>query len=164
MQPTAVITHPNKPDVSVTVKKLRRTERYRIADKKRTSAMHAVVVYDKDGNPAINARTGEVQAFLAETLPPIDVLNDELAEWVVDWRNVPNESGALIPFSRDAVRSGVLFDEHLDVEIVDPNDARSAPVIAGEREARKLSGSFGQYIQMKLTDPTTFDKDPSGNS
>lgn len=172
-QPVATIVHPNHPTVTVTARKLDRTEKWEISEEL-AADRKPIVISDADGAPMYDPRTR--QPFYAwDERNERSSLKSAMArprKSITGWSGITDGKrvgeGAAIPYSQDKIR--ILWaDEKLDVTLEEcficgekePSAMHSAE--SDDIRAHGFMGSapFGAYVNKQITAETIFDADPS---
>lgn len=144
-QPTAVLTHPNDSDIKFTVRKPTRNEQFHRREKVQ-QFQKALQLYDDNGKPIIDEKSGERSFVLQQNLPTEELLNGmRLIVKKVEGTGLSLEDS--IP---------ELLEEWLDVEIEEPiKDAKD-----GEPKTKKVRMDAATWISRQISKPETFDADP----
>ena len=140
-QPTKVLTHPNDPSVTVTVRKPTRREGMKYAQ---ALAEHqrAIPVRDENGLDVLDA-DGIARTYVQQTFP-LAVVMESLRMTVIAWSGIADEAGNPIPFTTADETLFLPFEEFLDVV-----------------EAGKPNRSFSKWISEQTSKPAFFDPDPT---
>lgn len=149
-QPQVQLTHPNDDTIRVTVQKPTRIAGIKLGQVI-ASATRALVIYDKDNNPALD-KDGEPRVFLQQNIT-LEAILANLKENVVGWDGIFEDKGDPIPFKADKV--GILLEDWLDCEVEHP--------ATDKQPAGKVTMAFSRWINDRINDPKTFTSDPFEN-
>jgi hypothetical protein len=158
MQPTAVIRHPNKPEIAVTIRKLTRRDIFEVIDEQNASRK-VVAVYGQDGKPMLDPNGQPYTQVLAGQGSLIGA-SARLRKSLVKWENVVDPDGKPVAMDGNPKTALVLWDEHLDVK-------SEGCIFCNQTEHAEADHpfvndlSFGAYLSDKIANDKTFDADPT---
>jgi hypothetical protein len=175
-QPVAVIPHPNHPSVTVTARKLDRTEKWEI-EEELAADRRPIVITDHEGLPMIDPRTR--QPFFAwDEKHARSSLKSAMARpkrSITGWSGITDGKkvgeGAAIAFSADKIRT-LWADEKYDVTLdhclicdQGASDAMHTLPALGEDVDPRFHGfldsvPFGAYLNKVISEEKVFDSDP----
>lgn len=153
-KPTATISHPNDPDVKVTLERPSRGDTLRFQSKLSEYDKFRPAVNPETGEPFLDA-AGKVRAMQLPTVYPASLMQDFLGKSIIGISGIVGEDQAA-PALRDCVAN--LIEPDFDVTVkreVPEMDAEGKPT--GRMENKDVTITFYQYLLERLNAKGTFD-------